>query len=428
MKAATRLFPFAAFIVALGALASAAAAQGLYWIDTNYSLPTINRATVDGVAITSVPLAAGTLPEGLALDANGHVYWTESAWTNAKVNVASAAIAGPFPIVTGGSAFRGIAVDGVASLVYWTTSNQITGATIRRSALNGSGATTPVTLGSGANPRGIAVDHAGGKIYWADFDQNAIFRANLDGSAVTSLISLPAESGPYGVAVDSPSQRLYWTEYGTGTIKRANTDGTAAITLESGLINPTYIALDLATARMYWSEGGAGSQHVRRASTAGGPILTLPCPLRRTAAVSRSIPPFWYPRRSRRQRFHRVRARAPVAEPRQRSRPGSLRAPARGPTETQRVRPSGSRGLGCRRRHHARRQPRGRSGTRARDAGHRGGICRRLAADGRVEPAPRRHHSDRPRYEVSRARLPAEAAMIRVGSQGSLLLRTEGVP
>src|SRR6185503_16186773 len=102
-------------------------------------------------------------------------------------------------LVSGGSVLRGIAIDDVAGMIYWTTSNLATGSSIRRSALDGSGVTTILSLGAIANPRGIAVDHAGGKLYWADFDQDAIYTANLDGSSM-AWVTLPSWSYPYGVA------------------------------------------------------------------------------------------------------------------------------------------------------------------------------------------------------------------------------------
>jgi len=279
MRSSPRVIPLLAALVAIAMLGGVARAQGLYWIDTNFGSPSIHLADVNGVAVRNQPLAAGTLPEGIALDAAGRVYWAESAWSNARLNRSDVSLTSIAAIVSGGSAFRGVAVDGVSQLVYWTTSNLATGATIRRSALNGTGEVTIVALVSGTNPRGIAVDHAGGKIYWADLDANAIYRANLDGSASGVFVGLPAGSAPYGVAVNPPAQQVYWSEYGSGAIKRVLTNGTGLTTLQTGLANPTYIALDLGLQRMYWAESGVGGQRIGRASMAGGDITVLPCPL-----------------------------------------------------------------------------------------------------------------------------------------------------
>jgi DNA-binding beta-propeller fold protein YncE len=142
--------------------------------------------------------------------------------------------------------------------------------------VDGTGATTLITLASGANPRGIAVDHAGAKLYWADFDLDAIFRANLDGTGAAMWIALPPGSGPYGVAVDPAGGFVYWTEFNTGLLKRATTAGGGVTTLVSALSNPAYLALDVPGARMFWTEGGAVTHRIRRATTAGGSVTTLP--------------------------------------------------------------------------------------------------------------------------------------------------------
>ena len=279
MRSIPRLALLVVTAAAISALADVAHAQVLYWLDTSYGAPSIHRADLNGIPLTDKTLGVGTLPEGLALDANGQVYWGESAWSNARLNRTDPLLLSSAPIVSGGSTFRGVAVDDVAQLVYWTTSNRVTGSTIRRAALNGTGAVTLVALAPGANPRGIVVDHAGGKIYWADLDLSGIYRANLDGSASTLFIGLPPGSAPYGVALSPADQLVFWTEYGSGSIKSVTTGGGGQATLETGLTNPTYLTLDLVRRRMYWSEAGVGGQRIVRASMIGGLISPLPCPL-----------------------------------------------------------------------------------------------------------------------------------------------------
>jgi DNA-binding beta-propeller fold protein YncE len=219
------------------------------------------------------------LPEGLAVDVTARLFWAEAAWSNAKVNRATSTLAGVTPIVTGGSAFRGIAVDDASQQLYWTSSNLISGSKVHRAAIDGGGAVTLINLALAANPRGIAVDHADGKIYWADFDQDAIYRANLDGTLPIAWVALPPGSGPYGVAVDPGGQAVYWTEYNSGLLRRALTFEPGITNLASGLANPTYLTLDLSNALIYWAEGGAGTERIRRANTGGGGLVTLPTPL-----------------------------------------------------------------------------------------------------------------------------------------------------
>jgi low-density lipoprotein receptor class B len=190
------------------------------------------------------------------------------------------ALQGIAPIVYGGSALRGIAVDEIAGLLYWTTSNLTTGAAIQSSTIDGTALTTLVRLPPGANPRGIAVDHAGGKLYWADFDHDAIYRANLDGSLMTAWQVLPPGSGPYGVAFDSGHQAVLWTEYNSGAIRGAAAAGGPGYgTLTLGLQQPTYLTVDALGTYVYWAQGAVGAQHLARMSTSGGAITVLPVPL-----------------------------------------------------------------------------------------------------------------------------------------------------
>jgi len=274
-----RALPKLLLLAALALSAGPAGAQSLYWLDANYGAPTLNKSDANGAGVVSVPLGAGTLPEGLAVAATGKLYWTEAAWTGARLNRAAPTLASITPIVTGGSVLRGIAVDDAAQLLYWTSSNLISGPTVSRSGVDGSGAATIVTLAVGANPRGIAVDHTGGKIYWTDFDLDAIYRANLDGTGAAVWMTFPAGSGAYGVAVDPAAQLVYWTEFNNGLIRRATTAGGGVTTLVSGLSNPAYLALDVPGARMYWTEGGATTHRIGRATTSGGSVVTLPPPI-----------------------------------------------------------------------------------------------------------------------------------------------------
>ncbi|MGH3118904.1 MAG: T9SS type A sorting domain-containing protein [Gaiellales bacterium] len=269
-------------LVLLAALcaASSASAQALYWLDTNYGAPTLNLADANGVSVSSVALAAGTLPEGLALGRFGQLYWAEAMISGAKINRAEPTLANITPILSGISVGRGLAVDVQGGFVFWTTSNYFIGGTVRRCEPDGSGVIV-LSLPTGFNPRGIAVDEMAGMIYWADFNQDAIYRANRNLSGMELWQQLEAGASPYGVAFDPSERFVYWTEYGSGTIKRASADvppHSASVVL-SGLAQPTYLACDPVGQRLYWSESAAGAQHIKRASTDGTSMTTLPCPI-----------------------------------------------------------------------------------------------------------------------------------------------------
>jgi hypothetical protein len=274
MRTLLRSCRFALLLVpALVAGAATAQAQALYWLDTNYGAPTLNTSDANGFVVSSVSLTPGTLPEGLAVEPDGALYFTESAWTNARVNRGAINLSQIMPIVTGRSALRGIAVDPVSQLIYWISSNLATGASIYRSTTTG-GSPTLLLMLPAANPRGLAIDHAGGKIYWTDFDQNVIYRANLDGTGM--VLWLPTGPGPYGIAVDPGGQMVYWTEYNSGSIRRAPTTGGGALLVEPGLVDPTYLALDPGGGHIYWADGDGTGQRLNRANLIGGATTILP--------------------------------------------------------------------------------------------------------------------------------------------------------
>lgn len=273
-------FSILVLLAALGAAASASA-QALYWLDTNYDAPTLHLADANGVTARTVALTPGTLPEGLALGRFGQLFWAEATISNAKINRAEPTLASITPIVSGLSVARGVVVDVSNAYLFWTTSNSVIGSSIRRSGADGFGAGVLLSLPPGSNPRGITVDESEGWIYWADFDQDAIYRANRNGAGMELWLSLGAGAAPYGVAFDATARRVYWTEYGGGTIRRASADAPvpSATTVLGGLAQPTCLAVDPVGQKLYWSESAAGAQHIRRASTDGSSVTTLPCPV-----------------------------------------------------------------------------------------------------------------------------------------------------
>jgi streptogramin lyase len=270
-----------ALLVAMAGAASVgpARAQSLYWIDTRFAAPTLNRSGLDGTGVTTLALPAGSLPEGLAADASGRVFWTEAAWSNAGVHHVAHDLAGNVTLVPGGSSLRGIAVDETAGFLYWTSSNLLTGPMIMRATLDGGGAAPLIALPLAANPRGIAVHHASGSLYWADFDNDRVYRANLDGTLPAIWQQLPPGAGPYGVAVNPSTGRVYWTEYGNGALRGADADGGNPGLVASGLSNPTYVAFHAASNRIFWTDGGADAQRIRRVNADGSGHVILPPPL-----------------------------------------------------------------------------------------------------------------------------------------------------
>jgi sugar lactone lactonase YvrE len=260
--------------------AGPAAGQALYWSDTNFPAPVAGKAAPSGTVALTVPLTAETLPEGVAFDPlGGMVYWVENAFTDARILRADPNLGGITAVVGGGSALRGIAVDGASNRMYWTSSNAIAGCAIHRAGLDGSNAGVLIALGPGTNPRGIALDAASGRLYWADFDQSEIRRANVDGTAGAALASLSPGAGPWGVAYDPLHDRIYWAEYNSGAIRGVDASGANASLVLAGRPNPTHLAVDPAAGKLYWIEAAGGGPRVHRANLDGTAVEDLAIPM-----------------------------------------------------------------------------------------------------------------------------------------------------
>ncbi len=247
--------------------------QYIYWVDASFASPTLNRSDLAGGNVTTVPLTAKSLPEGVAVDAvHNMIYFGELAYTNANVNSTLPDLGGIVAINTGGSVIRGIAVDPVAAKVYWTTSNLATGATIEKSDLGGANRQKVYQFapGSGTNLRGIAVD--GTNLYWADYSSGKILSGDVTG-VTTPADLVTGLNGPVGVALGNDGN-IYWTEANANVIRRRPVIPGAITSLVSGLSTPNYIAVDGASGLMYWTE--IGVPRIRRADLNGANVQTLP--------------------------------------------------------------------------------------------------------------------------------------------------------
>jgi sugar lactone lactonase YvrE len=247
--------------------------QYIYWVDAAFASPTLNRSDTAGGSTMAVPLNAHSLPEGIAIDAvHNTMYFGELAYTQASVYSVPPDLSSITPVRTGGSAIRGVAVDPVASRVYWTTSNLVTGATIESADPGGANRQTvyQFTPASGANLRGIAVD--GTSLYWADFASGKILRGDTAGNTAPEDL-IAGLSGPAGIALDGNGY-MYWTEANAHMIRRRGLVSGTVTTLVSGLSTPNYIAVDGLSGQMYWTE--IGVPRIRRADLNGANVQTLP--------------------------------------------------------------------------------------------------------------------------------------------------------
>jgi hypothetical protein len=298
----------------LGALLAPAhaSAQYVFYTDTYEPSPSLHRCAPDGSGLASRALTAGTLPEGLAYDGvHNKLYWVEAAWSGARIRMTDAGLLAGTTILSGLGSVRGIAVDPAAGWIFWTSSDQGTGAKISRAHLDGSGAQVLFLL-PGFNPRQIAVDPVHGRVYWAEFEQDAVAQSNYDGSNGQFAFFRPVGSRPYGMAVNQATNELWWTEYGTGQVLKvavppapegapsmAARPATEDVATRSAALvsaarsrassfavegviampsNPTYLTLDVPGQRMFFTTAGIGQMAVRRANLNGTGLTALPVP------------------------------------------------------------------------------------------------------------------------------------------------------
>lgn len=266
-----------------------ARSQTLYWIESTFSSPTLNKALVNGTNQSSLGLNPGSLPQGLVYDAvHDSVYWVELAFANAQINVVSPLLLANRSILGNGSALRDITIDDQSGKLYWTATNLQEGSAIFRANLDGTSLDTLIRwAASGAEaPRGIALDSAGGTMYWVDFNLGSIWSATLNGSNQQEILSSLA--GPSGLRLDTRTNKLYWTEFNGRTIQRANADGTGQELLITTSGRPSHIDLDTVGGKMYWSEIAPGI--LRRADLDGQNVEDIPIVVSHPGgiAVSRS--------------------------------------------------------------------------------------------------------------------------------------------
>lgn len=280
---AARLRPPAARLLvalALGAcIASAAPAQGLYWVDTQWGAAQLGRSDASGGAISSLALPPGSLPEGLAYEPfSGTLFWGEASWSGARLMRSHGDFTSVVAIVTGGSSLRGVAVNGPLGKVYWCTSNQVIGGQILRANLDGSSVEAIQHLAPGVNPRGLSLDPLQNWVYWTDFSGDMLYRCPLEGGAIQYAGPYPG-ARPYGITIVPATQELYWAAYGTGQIFRLRLESGITEVPFTGLVNPTWIAVDELAGTIYWSEAGGPGAHVTRANLDGSGITPLPLPV-----------------------------------------------------------------------------------------------------------------------------------------------------
>jgi hypothetical protein len=244
------------------------------------------RSTLfNGSDLRTLDLDPASIPEGIALDNTGAIFWSELRFKDARIHRAGPALTGPAVLVSGGSAYRGITVDPRSGIVYWVSSDLRTGGRVFRYTPSSGSVDTLATLGPRSNPRGLVLDTLANKLYWCEFDKGTI------SSLVPGVPGMPADvvtglGGPIGLALDPISSMLYWTEMTGNRIQRKPLAGGQTVSVFEGLSRPGYLALDLAGQRIVWTEQQPARISIRNMNGANPFVLPIAVSLPEGIAIS----------------------------------------------------------------------------------------------------------------------------------------------
>jgi hypothetical protein len=158
-----------------------------------------------------------------------------------------------------------VEVDDIAGKIFWSETN--TGATdpglIRSANLDGTGATTVVTAGTGTeSPYFLFIDRPGGFIYWgvsqSTMAQNlpTTFRRSTFEGVTDPTFGITTPSRSRDIAVDPTTSIAYWADRQSGTIFRRALSGTINETVISGMNAPHGLAIDVQARKVYWADTG----------------------------------------------------------------------------------------------------------------------------------------------------------------------------
>ena len=177
----------------------------VYW-SISGPLGGIRRGNLDGTGSVDVLVTQGIL-DPLYLDltpldpairaddvtgieiVGGLVYWANGQGLNTMPlgGVSSSTDPANLFSVSGANDIHKIAIDSIASEVYWTNN---VGSKVQKAGLDGTALTTLSDRGFG-RPTGIALDLAGGDVFWADTlgtgGKGEILRVSTDGSTPVAM-------------------------------------------------------------------------------------------------------------------------------------------------------------------------------------------------------------------------------------------------
>jgi sugar lactone lactonase YvrE len=206
------------------AVAFDSAKKDVYW--TDMKARTINKfsMTTRAAAIIYTDTSGTASYDGLALDAGRQLlYYTNGAQVSETVKIGLIG-----EITTGGtdhrivrqevqSAPRGIVVDAVNRIVYWTDWGDVPG--IYRAPIEAGTPKTTLVSSDIMWPNALAIDFTIKTMYWADAKSHKIEMANIDGTN-RRVIVIDVTARYYGMTL-SP-EHIYVSDWQTSYLKRVD--------------------------------------------------------------------------------------------------------------------------------------------------------------------------------------------------------------
>ncbi|XP_066267551.1 low-density lipoprotein receptor-related protein 6-like [Branchiostoma lanceolatum] len=166
--------------------------------------------------------------------------------------------------------------DYAGKMIFFTQEEEDGTEHIRRISIIGERSSTLI-FQNGQGIEGIAVDWVASNLYWTERGLGRIHVSKLDGSLRKVLIS--GLDQPSGIAVHPGRSYLFWTEVGDDPkILRASPDGSNKVPLVSSqtedlIGKPTALAIDYLRNRLYWVTSDPGN--VQSCNLNGGDVQTL---------------------------------------------------------------------------------------------------------------------------------------------------------
>jgi hypothetical protein len=171
-------------------------------------------------------------PVAVAFDsAKKDVYWTDmKARTINKFSMTTRVSAIIYADTSGTASYDGLALDAGRQLVYYTNGAQVS-ETVKIGLIG------EITTGGTDHrivrqevqsaPRGIVIDVVNRIVYWTDWgDMTGIYRAPIEaGTPKTTLVSSDI-MWPNALAIDFTTKTMYWADAKSHKIEMANIDGT----------------------------------------------------------------------------------------------------------------------------------------------------------------------------------------------------------